>query len=392
MPSLKEKRDKNGKLTAYYIRVYKGRDLDGNIIHESITFPVDPKWKESTARKKAEAYANTFERDLKKGLVSNENKTFEEYANYVINLKEANKLCKIGTLDTYRMHLRRLSKQIGFIKLKDLRPDHLNQLYMDYGSGKITENPLSPKTIQGIHGFISTVLEQAYKEGIVVNNVARRASPPRLQAKDPATLEIEDLNKLFDYLKNEPIHWRTAVLLQINTGLRRGELCGLKWDKVNLNTGEIEISNNLLHRRKGNQVYEDTPKTKMSNRIIRIPSDMVDCLKQYKAWQAEQRLRLGEYYNDQGWVFAQDNGNPILPNSLTNYFGKLSKKCGIHLWSHLLRHTQASILIANGVPVNSVSKRLGHSQTSTTMNIYAHALKNADEANVEILERVLYHH
>lgn len=392
MATVQPRKNKEGEIVSYKIRVFKGRDANGKLLFENTSFPVDPNWKESTARKKAEAFASTFERDLKNGVLSNENRTFEAYAEYVIALKESSNKCKISTLDTYRMHLRRLSPCIGYIKLKDLRPDHLNRLYMDLASGSITGNPLKPKTIQGIHGFISSVLEQAFKEGIVVSNVAQRAEPPRITPAPPKALEIDDLQHLFDILKDEPIHWRTAILLLINTGLRRGELCGLKWDKVDLNNGTIEISNNLLHRRKGNQVYEDTPKTKMSNRILRIPSDMVDCLKQYKTWQLEQRLRLGEYYQDRGWVFSQDNGDPILPNSLTNYCGKLSKKSGLHVWSHLLRHTQASILIANNVPISSVSQRLGHSQASTTMNIYAHALKNADEENVKVLENVLYKH
>lgn len=392
MANLSERRDKNGKLISFAIRAYVGRSADGKIMFENTSFPVDSKWKESTARKKAEAYAATFERDIKKGVLSNENRTFEDYAQYVIRLKETTGTCKRTTLDNYRMILRKIAPIIGFVKLKELRPDHLNQLYIGLTDGKITGKKLQPKSIQNIHGFISAVLEQADRDGIVVRNVAHRAIPPKIPARDPETLEVSQLEILMDTLKSEPMRWRAAMLLLINTGMRRGELFGLKWDKIDLNTGTLEIANNLLRSRETHELYEDTPKTKASKRVLRLPSDMVSFLKQYKVWQNAERLRLGEYYRDQGWVFAKDNGDPMHPDSLTNYCVKLSKRLGFHVHPHLFRHTQASILIANGVPITAVSKRLGHSQTSTTMNIYAHALKNADEENVKVLETVLSHH
>ncbi len=392
MANLSERRDKNGKLISFAIRAYVGRSADGKIMFENTSFPVDSKWKESTARKKAEAYAATFERDIKKGVLSNENRTFEDYAQYVIRLKETTGTCKRTTLDNYRMILRKIAPIIGFVKLKELRPDHLNQLYIGLTDGKITGKKLQPKSIQNIHGFISAVLEQADRDGIVVRNVAHRAIPPKIPARDPETLEVSQLEILMDTLKAEPMRWRAAMQLLINTGMRRGELFGLKWDKIDLNTGTLEIANNLLRSRETHELYEDTPKTKASKRVLRLPSDMVSFLKQYKAWQNAERLRLGEYYQDHGWVFAKDNGDPMHPDSLTNYCVKLSKRLGFHVHPHLFRHTQASILIANGVPITAVSKRLGHSQTSTTMNIYAHALKNADEENVKVLETVLSHH
>ena len=391
MATITARKNKSGLITSYTIRVFMCEDADGKRHYETTSFKVKPEWKETTARKKAEAFAATFERDIKTGALSNEKRTFEAYAKYVIDLKAATKKCKVTTIDNYKYILRTIAPYIGYIKLKDLRPDHLNRLYMGFLNGEITGRKLQPKTLQNTHGFISAVLEEACREGLVVNNAARRATPPKIVPKAPASLEIEQLQKLLDTLKDEPMRWQAPVLLLINTGIRRGELLGLKWDKVDLNAGTIEIANNLVRVRETHELREDTPKTKMSNRIIRIPSDMVAFLRQYKAWQnEEQRLRFGEYFIDQGFVFTQDNGNPVHPETLSDYFGKLSKKSGIHVYAHLLRHTQASILIAKGMPINSVSKRLGHSQTSTTMNIYAHALKNADEDNVKVLESVLY--
>ena len=391
MATITPRKNKDGVLISYAIRAYVGRNADGKQLFENTTFPVDPKWKEATARKKAEAYAATFERDIRNGVLSNENRTFEDYAQYVIRLKETTGTCKRTTLDNYRMILRKIAPIIGYVKLKELRPDHLNRLYMGLTDGEITGKKLQPKSIQNIHGFISAVLEQADRDGIVARNVAHRAIPPKIPARDPETLEVNQVETLISTLEGEPMRWRAAILLLIYTGMRRGELFGLKWDKIDLRAGTVEICNTLLRSRETHELYEDTPKTKMSNRIVRIPSDLVSFLKQYRAWQKEERLRLGEYFRDRGWVFAKDNGDPMHPDSLTNYCVKLSKRLGFHVHPHLFRHTQASILIANGVPITAVSKRLGHSQTSTTMNVYAHALKNADEENVKVLETVLSH-
>lgn len=161
----------------------------------------------------------------------------------------------------------------------------------------------------------------------------------------------------------------------------------MKWDKVNLTDGTIEICNNMIRCKETHELKEESPKTKTSNRIIRISSDLVLFLEDYKEWQAGQ---LGEKYQDNGFVIARENGAPINPDMFTKYCWDLTKKIGFHVYPHLFRHTQASILIASGQPVTSVQKRLGHSQASTTMNIYAHALRNADEENVRVLENVLY--
>ena len=392
MASVLPRKNKDGVIVAYTIRAVV-TNPNGSKTRKAVTFDdFEPQWKDSTKLKKAEAFAATWERDLKEGKISLDDRTFEDYAEYVINLKESGTKCKFTTLDNYKYLLRTVAPHIGKIKIKELKASTLNELYMRFQSGEITGKPMSSKSLKNINGFISTVLQTACREGIVATNAARLIEPIKVTHKDPSTLELDELHKLIDILKDEPIKWQAMLLMLINTGMRRGELCGLKWNKIDLNAGTVEISNNLLRSRETGELREDVPKTRSSIRVLRLPSDMIVYMRQYKAWQNEERLRLGEYFHDQGWVFAQDNGDPIHPESLSQYCGKLSKKSGIHVWAHLLRHTQASILIASGQPVNSVSKRLGHSQVSTTMNIYAHALKNADEGNVKVLENVLYNH
>ena len=137
-------------------------------------------------------------------------------------------------------------------------------------------------------------------------------------------------------------------------------------------------------------IYEDTPKTETSDRYISLPAETVKLLRQYRAWQIGERLKLGAYYQDQGFVFSQDNGKPMHPDSVTDWLKKFSKRHSLpHINPHAFRHTMASMLYFNGVDSVSISKRLGHAQVSTTANIYAHVMAEADKKNADILADVL---
>lgn len=147
----------------------------------------------------------------------------------------------------------------------------------------------------------------------------------------------------------------------------------------------IYICNNILYSSDVG-IYEDTPKTERSKRFVSLPAETMQLLRQYRAWQNEERLRLGEYYQYQGFVFSQDNGKPMHPDSVTDWLSKFSKRHDLpHINPHAFRHTMASMLYFNGVDSVSISKRLGHAQVSTTANIYAHVVEEADKKNADIL-------
>lgn len=388
MASLRESRDKSGKLIAYLIRVHKGYGADGKLLKPWTTsFKVEPTWSEKTARKKAEAFAATFEKDCKEGVLSDSRQKFQEYCNYVINLKEERGL-KNTTAVRYRELTTRIYPAIGHIKLRELRADHLNDLYTALGKdgqNKHTGGGLSAKTIIEHHRLIHVVLEQAVKEGLIPFNVADRVTLPKVTRKEVAYFQPEQVAAIRDALENEPIKWKTLVHLLLITGARRGEILGLKWNRVDFENKQIYICNNVLYT-PNRGVYEDTPKTERSKRFISIPNETVQLMQEYRVWQIEERIRLGEYYNDQGFVFAQDNGKPISPDSIPHYLTQFSKRYNLpHINAHAFRHTMASMLYYNGMDSVSISKRLGHAQVSTTANIYAHVMEAADKKSADIL-------
>ena len=459
MANIQERRNKDGKLISYSIRVHRGRGADGRQLKPwTATFDVSPTWTEKSARKKAEAFAATFEKECREGVTTDSRQKFAPYCDYVIDLKEKTGI-KHSTIVRYKELTARIYPALGHMKLKDIRPDHLNSLYAqlaqpgagagnthamakvdlaallkekrltrlelssvtglslkavyatvkgervgrkvaeaistalggsveDFFSLNTKERTLSGKTIREYHRLIHTVLDQALKEGLVAVNVADRATPPKMEQKDVNYFQPEQVAAIREALELEPIKWRTLVHLLLITGARRGEILGLKWDKVDFASNQVYICNNVLYSADVG-IYEDTPKTERSKRYVSLPAETMQLLKQYRAWQNGERLRLGEYYQDQGFVFAQDTGGPMHPDSVTTWLSRFSKRHGLpHVNAHAFRHTMASMLYFNGVDSVSISKRLGHAQVSTTANIYAHVMEAADKKNADILADV----
>ena len=391
MANLQERRNKDGKLISYSIRVHRGRGTDGKQLKPyTTTFDVLPTWSEKTARKKAEAFANVFEKECRDGIKADNRQRFDGYCNYVISLKEQRGI-KHSTIVRYKELTTRIYPVIGHIKLCDLRVDHLNNLYTSLsadGLNKKTGGKLSTKTIIEHHRLISTVLEQAFKERLVVFNAARQAELPRIEKKEVNYFQPEQIEDIRKALENEPPKWKMFVHLLLITGARRGEILGLKWDKVDFDKNRIYICNNILYTPdKG--IYEDTPKTERSKRFVVLPVETMAELKAYKHHQTEEFFRNGIPHKINNFVFTQIDGTPMHPDSITDYLNKFSKKYNLpHINAHAFRHTMASLLYFNGVDSVSISKRLGHAQVSTTANIYAHVIEEADQKNADILSDI----
>lgn len=390
MANLQAYRNKEGKLISYNIRVFRGRDANGKMLKPYTTqFKVEPTWKESTARKKAEAFAATFEKECREGLAADSRQKFEPYCNYVMELKEQRGL-KHSTLTRYKELTGRIYPVIGHLKIRDIRPDHLNKLYSDLGKNGTNKRggKLSNKTILEHHRLIHTVLEQAVKEGLIPFNPANRVELPKAERKEVNYFQADEVKAIAEALQAEPIKWQTITHLLLITGARRGEILGLKWNSIDFDNNQLHICNNILYT-PDRGIYEDTPKTARSNRFITVPDETIELLKKYRLWQNQERLRLGEYYEYSGYVFTQDNGKPLHPDSVTDWMNKFSKRHNLpHINPHAFRHTMASMLYYNGVDSVSISKRLGHAQVSTTANIYAHVMEEADRRNADILSQV----
>ena len=181
---------------------------------------------------------------------------------------------------------------------------------------------------------------------------------------------------------------RTIVRLLLFTGMRRGEALGLKWSDIDFKKGTLKICRTLQFLPKRG-IFEDKTKNKSSERVIRLSQTTLDDLRLYQVAQTEQRLSLGSYWKGAGdYVFTNPEGKPLKPDSVSSWFSKFMKQ---HpdipfITLHSLRHTNATLQLAAGVPITTVSKRLGHSNTATTGRVYAHAVQSADDLAAEKLD------
>ena len=249
--------------------------------------------------------------------------------------------------------------------------------------------PLSAKTLLHHFRLLRSMFEKAVKWNIVYNNPCDRVDPPKLKRKEARYLNEDEAIQLMKALDNAPSQYRMMVYLMICTGARRGEICGLEWDDVNWESGKIHIRRNSLYLpEKG--MYEDTPKTESSDRIVSISDSVMKMLREFKEEQDRTKAIMGEAWEEHNKLFTQFRGKPIHPLTITKWLAKFCKDNGLpHTTPHMLRHTSATLLLMQGLPLKAVSKRLGHAQLSTTGDIYGHSLSSVDEIAADALDNML---
>lgn len=248
---------------------------------------------------------------------------------------------------------------------------------------------LGASTIRNYHRAISAILNIAIQWQVIFANPCQRVKPPKVEKKESTYLDDKEVRHLVECLSDEPLMCKAIITLLIYSGMRRGEACGLKWSDVDFENKQIKIQRNVLYL-PGKGIYEDTTKTASSVRTITIADEPLKLLQQYRKEQSSNRLKCGDQWHDKNYIFTQWNGEAIYPSYISNWFHKFIKRYNlpdVHI--HSLRHTNASLLIANGVNITTVAKRLGHANTAVTASVYAHAIESADEAAADTLQTLL---
>jgi integrase len=279
------------------------------------------------------------------------------------------------TWENYEIQvMRHILPALGHLRLSQLQTSNLQKLYNDKLSngGRLDgkEGGLSPRSVRYIHTLIHAALEQAKKEGMITINVADAVKLPHDQKKEIQCLDTEGVKKFLTAARDTK-HF-PAYFLALNTGLRRGELLGLRWKDVDLKAGSITVNQGLVRTKQG-LVFQE-PKTKLSNRTIGVSPQVVIALKDHKKRQNEERLAAGTAYNkEHDLVFCNELGDPICPRGFTRHFERLLKKSGLEgkVTFHGLRHTFATLSLQEGAAARTVQEALGHHKAAFTLDVYS---------------------
>jgi len=265
-----------------------------------------------------------------------------------------------------RLHI---APTLGKLPLQKLTGQHLQRLYTEK-----LETGLSPTTVTAIHNMLHTALDNAIKLGLLTRNVCETVSPPRKIHKEIKPLAPEQARQLLDAAKGHP--QEALFVLALATGMRRGELLGLKWQDINLNNGVLQVRRALTRMPTGLGYQETEPKTKTSRRSIVLTPFAIEALKEHRVRQLEMKQKASGTWEDHDYVFCTPTGKHLSPgHDVLVQLKKLLKKAGLpDIRFHDLRHSTATLLLSKGVHPKVVQEILGHSEISMTMDTYSHVL------------------
>lgn len=424
MPTIRER---NG---SYHIEVFLGRDIYGKKIRESITYTPDPSLTPKKKQKAVEDFAREFETKIKNGIAMDGRKiTLKEFTDRWLEEYAAQKL-EPGTVEKYRDELDKILPVLGHLKLTELRPPNINSFLLSLSKDGARKDGkpggYAKGSIAKTSAVLSSVLRTATDWELIERNpmdkVRLQAEPTAEKLKfftpeqasafleyieQPYKIQtkghkrVDDTGKeytvgSYEITKELPEQFRVLFNLAIFSGLRKGELLALQWSDIDFDTDQIHVTK-AVSVVNGQPICK-APKTKNSVRSVTIPAFLTARLRALKAAQTRYRLSVGDYWQGDNWVFTQENGKMMnystphhtMHDIITRYnAGKPEAEQIPHIPFHGLRHTSATLLIASKQDVRTVSSRLGHAQASTTMNIYAHALKETDRKAANALEEML---
>jgi integrase len=264
------------------------------------------------------------------------------------------------TWDSYELMARQhIIPAVGDIKLSKLTTGNLQRLYNDKlkaGRADDKEGGLSVRTVRYIHQVLHGMLDQALKEGMIGRNVSEAVELPKEERRKIQVMDTAGVGKFLSIARSSRFYM--AFLLTLGTGMRRGEVLGLKWENIDFKTNTIRIEQQVISTKDGVKLVPWT-KTKTSKRIIDVPEQIMRQL------QAIPVRQIG------GLVFTNEIGGMMNPNNFVRDYKNLLKKAGLNTYSfHSLRHTFATLQIENGTSINAVQETLGHAKASTTSDIY----------------------
>ena len=387
-----EKRGKN----SYRLTVSEGFDLNGKpMIHRKTVHGT---------KKDAEVELAKFVTEVQNGLViDGKSLKFSEFTE-IWKRDYGSKELAPSTYKRYcRMLETRLLPYFGHFYINKIKPTDIMKFYdllekdtqlvrKQGNNGAKTKKPLSGKTILEHHRLLRAMLHKAVYWQLIVSNPAERVQSPKARKPKRKSYDDEQTKILLENLEQlsiEDTMYKVAIILTVFTGVRLGELMGLEWQDVDFKNGIISINRSSQYLADMG-VFTKVPKTESSIREIAIPEFIISLLEEYKLWYEEQKSIYGELWTNSDRLFVQADGKPMHPSTISKWFVKYVGQIGLPVINfHGLRHTNASLLVAQNIDIAVISARLGHAQISTTLDFYVHPLLSHNRKAGYALENLL---
>ncbi len=376
----------------YLIRVSCGTDSSGKQIIKSKTFkPSKPNLSYQRLNKEIDMFVASFEIEAQNDSnIHPEKITFAEFSKKYFEIKKTS--LSPNTYDFYESFIRdELIPKFGSMQLRKIRTYHVQEfiqyLATERKRGDGTDGSLGASTVKRYTTILRSILSLAYKLEYIDEDIgrSRRIELPKEELTEIEVFSLDEVDEIMKALESESIKIRALVEIAIFTGMRRGEIVGLKWNDIDFENQKLHVRRSI-YKPKKRKAFETATKSESSIRHISIPEQLCKTLTEYRVQQDRHISFLGDEWHDFGYIFTEEDGHVMNPQTPTKQFSKFLKRHGIrHLKLHGLRHTSATMLLANGCDIKTVSARLGHSDLETT-NLYLHVLESSDKAAAQIFD------
>jgi integrase len=347
------------------------------------------------SKKELEDMYAKFKTEVRTGLFMNDkNLTFREFieTQWLNDMGVKNLAPK--TIHRYKAMLtKRILPEIGHIKLSDINRNHITKLYDSITMGSRLEGKkgdLLGSNVLQHHKLLSRIFNNAVLWALIETSPMKMIKTPKYSPKITSFYDDEQVRLLLKHLNRldkGQYQYKVITMLALFTGMRRGEIAGLEWKDVDFEKRTISICRTSQYL-PGMGVYTKEPKTELSKRSITIPETIVELLKDYKSHQTNESQRLANQWKPTDRLFTTWKGDPMNPNDITDWFTKFVKDHKLPSATfHGLRHTNVSLMIADGVDVRTIASRVGHANPTTTLNLYSHMLRKSDQLASDSLEK-----
>jgi len=290
---------------------------------------------------------------------------------------------KLNSYITYRTLLDKyIIPVLGHIQLQKLTPQHVQAFY-----AQMLKRDLKASYIRIMHAVLHKALDNAVRWNLLPRNICDLVTAPRIVKKEIHPLAMQEAQKLLETARGHRLE--AMLTMAMMTGMRLGELTGLKWQDIDFTYKILQIQRTVTHRA-GYGFVVSEPKTTGSKRKIMLPNELIDVLKRHRLYQKETRLKAGASWHENDLVFCNTHGNFADPSRIRKILFKLLKDAGLHqVRFHDLRHSAATMLLVMGVHPKVVQELLGHSRIAVTMDTYSHVLPSLQEDAVSKLGNLL---